>query len=145
VVISLHIAGMYAFAPVMGWLTDRLGRRHVIIGGIALLLTACALAGNAGYNHALLSAALMVLGLGWSATMVGGSTMLTESVPAELRASCQGLSDLIMGLAGASAGALSGVVVFAWGYSTLALLAALTTAPLVVLTARFAPVRTARA
>ena len=39
-----------------------------------------------------------------------------------------------MGLAGASAGALSGVVVFAWGYPTLALLAALTTLPLVVLT-----------
>lgn len=47
------------------------------------------------------------------------------------------LSDLIMGLAGASAGALSGVVVFAWGYPMLALLAALTTAPLVVLTYRF--------
>jgi hypothetical protein len=38
-----------------------------------------------------------------------------------------------MGLAGASAGAVSGVIVEAWGYSTLTLLAALATAPLVVL------------
>jgi hypothetical protein len=38
-----------------------------------------------------------------------------------------------MGLAGASAGALSGVVVQAWGYSTLTLLAALATAPLIAL------------
>ena len=139
VVISVHIAGMYAFSPVMGWLTDRWGRRPVIAGGITLLLGACALAGTAGHHHAQLATALLVLGLGWSATMVAGSTMLTESVPSELRASSQGLSDLIMGLAGAAAGALSGVVVFAWGYPTLALLAALTTAPLVVLTARFAP------
>jgi MFS family permease len=146
IVISVHIAGMYAFAPVMGWLTDRLGRKHVIGAGIALLLASCALAGTAGHNHSQLGVALMVLGLGWSATMVAGSTLLTESVPATLRASSQGLSDLIMGLAGASAGALSGVVVFAWGYPMLALLAALTTLPLGILIfvpprQPFAPVR----
>jgi MFS family permease len=136
VVISVHIAGMFAFSPVMGWSTDRFGRRPVIIGGIALLLVACALAGMADHNHTLLGVALAVLGLGWSATMVAGSTLLTESVPAELRASSQGLSDLIMGLAGASAGALSGVVMFGWGYPTLSLMAAITTLPLVVLTFR---------
>ena len=136
VVISLHIAGMFAFSPVMGWLTDRFGRREVIGGGIALLLIACALAAIAGQNHVILSIGLLVLGLGWSATMVAGSTLLTESVSSELRASSQGLSDLIMGLAGATAGALSGVTVFAWGFSTLAVLAAVMTAPLIVLMLR---------
>jgi hypothetical protein len=38
-----------------------------------------------------------------------------------------------MGLAGASAGAISGVIVAAWGYPTLALLAAVATVPLIVL------------
>ena len=75
----------------------------------------------------------MTLGLGWSATMVAGSTLLSESVSGELRASAQGLSDLTMGLAGASAGAISGVIVEAWGYPTLTLLAALAAAPLIVL------------
>ncbi len=101
IVLSLHIAGMFAFAPLMGWLTDRLGRRPVIVGGIALLLVACAVAGTAGHGSAQLAVGMMLLGLGWSATMVAGSTLLSESVPAELRASAQGLSDLIMGLAGA--------------------------------------------
>lgn len=133
VVLSFHIAGMYAFAPIMGWLTDRLGRRPVIVAGIALLLGACALAGTAGHHSARLAAGLMVLGLGWSATMVAGSTLLTESVPLELRAAAQGLSDLIMGLAGASAGALSGGIVQVSGYPTLTLLAALATAPLIML------------
>ena len=131
--LSFHIAGMFAFAPVVGWLTDRLGRRPIIFAGIALLLTACALAGNAGHDPTRLAAGLMVLGLGWSATMVAGSTLLSESIPVELRASAQGLSDLVMGLAGASAGAISGVIVDAWGYPTLTLLAALATAPLIVL------------
>ena len=67
------------------------------------------------------------------ACAVAGSTLLSEAVPAELRASAQGLSDLTMGLAGATAGALSGVVVQAWGYATLALLAALATGPLIAL------------
>jgi MFS family permease len=133
VVLSFHIAGMFAFAPLFGWLTDRLGRRPVIFAGIALLLTACALAGSAGHHPARLAGGLMVLGLGWSATMVAGSTLLSESISGELRASAQGLSDLTMGLAGASAGAISGVIVEAWGYSTLTLLAALATAPLILL------------
>jgi hypothetical protein len=132
-VLSFHVAGMFAFAPVMGWLTDRLGRRPVIYLGIGLLLTACGLAGTADHDPVRLAGGLMTLGLGWSATMVAGSTLLSESVPVELRASAQGLSDLVMGLVGASAGAVSGVIVHAWGYPTLALLAALATAPLIVL------------
>ena len=134
-VLSFHIAGMYAFSPVFGWLTDRLGRRPVIFAGIVLLLSACALAGSAGHDTSQLAAALMMLGLGWSATMVAGSTLLSESIPVELRPSAQGLSDLIMGLAGASAGALSGLIVDAWGYPRLTLLATLATVPLIVLVA----------
>jgi len=132
-VLSCHIAGMFAFAPVFGWLTDRLGRRPVILAGIALLLTACALAGTAGYQPARLAGGLMLLGLGWSATIVAGSTLLSESVGGELRVATQGLADLTMGLAGAAAGAISGVIVEGWGYPTLTLLAALATGPLVVL------------
>ncbi|HEX9704347.1 MAG TPA: MFS transporter [Gemmatimonadales bacterium] len=133
VVLSFHIAGMYAFSPVIGWLTDKLGRRPVILSGIALLLTGCALAGIGGHHPARLPTGLMILGLGWSATMVAGSTLLSESVPAALRASAQGLADMTMGLAGASAGALSGVIVHAWGYPLLTLLAAIATLPLIVL------------
>ncbi len=80
-----------------------------------------------------LAVALFVLGLGWSCTMVAGSTLLSESVPAGLRTAAQGLSDLVMGLAGASAGAISGLVVQGWGYPTLAVLAAVATLPLTAL------------
>jgi MFS family permease len=136
VVLSLHIAGMYAFAPAIGWLTDRIGRRPVILAGIALLLTACALAGHAEHDPARLAIGLIVLGVGWSSTMVAGSTLLSESVPLHLRTSAQGLSDLIMGLAGASAGALSGVIVQAWGFAMLTLIAALATIPFMVIATR---------
>jgi len=135
VVLSFHIAGMYALSPVMGWLTDRLGRQPVILFGVALLLVACAVVGGAGHSAKHLAAGLLVLGAGWSATTVAGSTLLSESVAPDLRAAAQGLSDLTMGLAGAAAGALSGAVVQVWGYPTLTQLAALATAPALVLVA----------
>lgn len=130
---------MYAFAPLTGWLTDRLGRLAVIFVGIALLLSACALAATAGHDAARLAFALIVLGLGWSGTMVAGSTMLSESVVVEMRASAQGLSDMIIGFGGATAGALSGAIVSAWGYPTLALFAGSATLPLLAHALGFRP------
>ncbi|TNH30981.1 MFS transporter [Micromonospora orduensis] len=139
IVLSLHIAGMYAFSPVVGWLTDRLGRRAVILGGVGLLLAACAVAGTAGHHTPRLSVGLVLLGLGWSGTMVAGSTLLSESVPAGVRPSVQGFSDLVMGLAGAGAAVLSGFVMQIAGYPVLALLAAVATVPLVALALRPVP------
>ncbi|HEX7744242.1 MAG TPA: MFS transporter, partial [Micromonosporaceae bacterium] len=139
IVLSIHIAGMYALSPVVGWLTDRVGRRAVILGGVALLIAACAVAGTAGHHTPRLSLGLALLGLGWSATMVAGSTLLSESVPVAVRPAAQGLSDLVMGLAGAAAGALSGLVVELAGYPVLALLAALATVPLIALALRPLP------
>jgi MFS family permease len=139
-VLSVHIAGMYALSPVMGWLTDRIGRRPVILLGVALLGCACATAGAAGYDTTRLSIGLGMLGLGWSATMVAGSTLLSESIDVAVRPAAQGLSDMVMGFAGASAGALSGLVVQLSGYSTLTLLAAIAVIPLLALALRPAPV-----
>jgi MFS family permease len=139
IVLSAHILGMYAFSPVVGWLTDGLGRRPVILGGGGLLLVACAVAGTAGDDTPRLTAGLFLLGLGWSCTMVAGSTLLSESVPVDVRAAAQGLSDLCMGVAGASVGAVSGFVVELSGYPTLNLLAATAVVPLVALALR--PVR----
>ena len=81
----------------------------------------------------------MLLGLGWSGTMVAGSTLLSESVEIAVRPAAQGLNDLVMGLAGASSGALSGLIVYVGGYSTLAVLSALATLPLLALTLRPVP------
>lgn len=135
-VLSLHVAGMYGLSPVVGWLADRAGRVPVILGGVALLIAACVVAGTAGHDTARLTAALVMLGLGWSGTMVGGSTLFTESVPMAVKARAQGLSDLVTGLAGAGAGVLSGVVVELSGYAVLTLLAGLSTIPLVALALR---------
>jgi MFS family permease len=120
----------------MGWLSDRFGRQRVILLGVTLLLTACAVAGTAGHDTTRLGVGLFLLGLGWSATMVSGSALLAASTAPAMKPAVQGLSDLVMGLAGATAGALSGVVVAGFGFPALTLVAALMTVPLAALAIR---------
>ncbi|MFE1951583.1 MULTISPECIES: MFS transporter [Streptomyces] len=129
-VISGHIAGMYAFSPVMGRLADRFGRLTVIGLAVGLLALAALLAGTAGGSHVRSAAGLFVLGLGWSAGLVAGSALLTDSVPQAARAAAQGLSDLTTSLAAGIGGATAGLVVATASYAWLNLAAACLLLPL---------------
>ncbi len=123
-IISGHIAGMYIASPLVGIATDRLGRRPVIMTGIMILLASFVLAGPAtGHEHTRLAIGLFLLGLGWSCTMIAGSTLLTESLPVDTRPRTQGAADLAMGICGASAGVLSGIIVGLGSYALLNLIA----------------------
>ncbi|GAA1919078.1 MFS transporter [Streptomyces sodiiphilus] len=135
-VISGHIAGMYAFSPVMGWLADRLGRVTVIGAGLAVLALATLLAGTADGHHGQAALGLFLLGLGWSAGLVAGSALLTDSVPQAARAAAQGLSDLAMNGSAAAGGALAGLVVSQAGYGWLNALGAAVLLPAAVLAVR---------
>lgn len=133
-VISLHVAGMYAFSPVVGWLTDRLGRVRVLVAGQLLLGSAAVVAGTSA-GHGVLGVGLLLLGIGWSCALIAGSTLLSESVGVDVRPGVQGASDFVMGVSGAAGGALAGVVVALTGYGTLNALAGLLCLPVLVLVA----------
>lgn len=120
--ISLHIAGMFALSPVMGWLTDKAGRTETIMIGFALLITAVLVAGFGQGSTTAVAVGLVLLGMGWSAATVSGSTLLAESVGQEARVVVQGVSDMLMGAAGALGGAVSGLVLSWTGYLGLNLL-----------------------
>jgi len=125
-VISVHVLGMYAFSPIVGVLSDRLGRVRVIQIGIATLLLSTIVAGKAAANDAYtLGLGLFLLGLGWSCTLIAGSAYLSESVETEFRASSQGASDLVMNLSGAGGGALAGLIIGTLSYGWLCLFAAI--------------------
>ncbi len=144
-VISVHVAGMYAFSPIVGWSVDRFGRIPVIVAGIVILLASCVLAGlAAGDQVILLGIGLLLLGLGWSCTLIAGSTLLVDDVGPVERPSVQGLSDLVMNGAGAVGGAVAGLVV---AFSSYAVLCAVAAVPvlglaLLVMAWRKASVRT---
>jgi MFS family permease len=119
--ISLHIAGMFALSPVFGILSDRLGRVPTILIGQVLLAAALVTASFGQASTTFVTVALVLLGLGWSASTVAGSTLLTEASSESLRTKRQGRSDLIMSLVGAFGAIVAGLVLAWIGYGGLAL------------------------
>lgn len=119
--ISLHIAGMYALSPVFGILADKLGRIPTIMIGQVLLTASLVTASFGAESTTAVTVALVLLGLGWSASTVAGSTLLTESSSEDQRTRRQGLGDLTMSLVGAAGAILAGVVLSWIGYGGLAL------------------------
>jgi MFS family permease len=132
-VISVHVAGMYLFSPLVGLLADRAGRTATVAIGGCLLLVAAALAGTAAPGAALqLGAGLFLLGLGWSCGLIAGSTLVTESVDADLRPTAQGGTDLLMGLGAALAGVVGGPLLATGGFGLVTGVSAALVLPLAV-------------
>ncbi len=78
----------------------------------------------------LLGIGLFLLGLGWSCTLIAGSTLLVDDVGPVERPSVQGLSDLVMNAAGAVGGAVAGLIV---AFSSYAVLCAVAAVPVLAL------------
>ncbi|CAB4334837.1 MAG: MFS transporter [Actinobacteria bacterium] len=136
-VISVHVAGMWAFSPLVGRLTDTIGRIRVIQIGVVMLLLSGVIAGTAYPSDSTqLGIGLFLLGLGWSCTLIAGSTLLSESLAPAIRASAQGTTDTIMNLSAAIGGALAGVIIGTLGYGYLCLLACIPVALLGILSTR---------
>lgn len=132
ITIGGHIFGMYGLSPVFGLLSDRYSPGRVILLGhglfaVSLVLGLIDALGESSFLR--LSIALFFLGVGWSACLIAGSTLLTKEIDEEHRVAVQGLSDAGMniGAAGlaAAAGPLLAVGGFAWitavGFTVLAI------------------------
>jgi MFS family permease len=108
--ISVHIAGMYAFSPIFGWIADRFGKIRTVIVGQVIYLAALSFAGFGSEDHNFVLIGLFLLGLGWSASTVSASALLSVSLPEDQRTNVQGLSDALMNLSGAFGGAVAGSI-----------------------------------
>lgn len=117
--ISLHISGMYAFAPVFGFITDKLGAKPTIVLGQGIFLVSLAVAGFGQYNFTAVMVGLFLLGLGWSASTVAASALLSEVLDTEQRPRVQGFSDSLMSFSGAFGGAISGVILTVYTFGGL--------------------------
>ncbi len=143
-VISIHIASMYLPSPLSGWLADRFGQRPVIVAAGLVLLSAGVVAATAPVSSiAILALALGLLGLGWNLGLISGTTLVTDATPLAVRARTQGSVDLAVALAGAGGGILSGIMVDATSYPTLALTGSLLALMLVPLMMRGGALRPA--
>ena len=131
--ISLHIAGMYALSPLMGFLADKFGKIQTIFLGQILFVAALLFAGLGHADRWMVTIGLTLLGLGWSAATVAGSALLSATLPADEKTNVQGLSDSVMNLSGAFGGAVAGLLLASFQFEGLNAIALIPVAVISVL------------
>ena len=131
IVLSVHAVGMFAFAPLVGKLVDRLGHLPMIGMGMGVTVVALVLSGTAPAEGTFaLAAGLFALGLGWSFSFVAGSSMLFAAAPADVRQVVEGWADSAIWTMVMTGSVGAGILMSGIGYSLLNLVAA---GPMVVI------------
>ena len=140
-VISSHIAGMFAFAPLIGRWMDRAGRRAALVAGCATSIAGALLAATEA-NAVVIGVGLVAIGLGWSATFLGATAVISDITAPNERAGALGFTDLLISLTSAAAGLAGGIVLESAGYGPLGVGLAVLVAGALILVARLRePVR----
>jgi MFS family permease len=116
--ISVHVLGMFAFGWLTGHLVDIWGRKTMIQLGAVLLMLSGFIAVFAT-RPLEMGFSLFVLGLGWNFCSVAGTTLLTDQLKAHERATIQGGAELVVWLAAATGALGGGLIVGAFGFSTI--------------------------
>ena len=119
-VIGVHIGSMYLPSLVTGILVDRLGRTFMAIAsGFTLLLAGLIAAMAPGDSMIFLVIALSLLGIGWNFGLISGTALIVDSTEVSTPAKAIKTSTEPCVLAGASGGAMSGMIVAGSSYTSL--------------------------
>jgi MFS family permease len=121
-VIGIHIGSMFLPSLITGVLVDKIGRTAMSIASGGVLLLAGIVAAVAPPDSmVVLVIALSLLGIGWNFGLISGTAIIVDATDPTTRAKTQGTIDVLIALAGASGGAMSGMVVAHLSYATLSL------------------------
>ncbi|MBF6065983.1 MFS transporter [Nocardia terpenica] len=124
-VISAHMAGMYALAPVSGRIADRWGGRVAMTAGLAVQLVAAVTVVAAPSSYRLwMPIGLFLVGYGWNLVFVGGSGTLSRDLPPGERARLQGGVDAVVWASSALASLAAGQLFAAGGFRLVAVVGA---------------------
>lgn len=135
--VSLHVVGMYGLSFPFGWLTDRIGRRSVILGGLAVVAVGAVMVPLSS-DHWLATAGLVLVGLGWSGVNVAVTALVADTVPALERGRAVGVVDSFAGLASVTLPLAGGPLADVFGFGVLAVIAVALTAIAMLFAVRLA-------
>lgn len=92
--VSLHVVGMFGFSIPFGRLSDRFGRRNVMLIGNVVIAVGSIFVGTSA-DYLLITIGTFLVGVGWSCVNVASSALITEVVGPTERGRAIGLSDTI--------------------------------------------------
>lgn len=95
--IQAHVLAMFAPSFVTGSLIARFGTLRILHAGYAMLALSC-LGGWLFLDYGSIFIGLILLGVGWNFTYVGGGALLAQSVPAARAHRWQGINDTTIAL-----------------------------------------------
>jgi len=119
IVIQWHIFAMFAPSFFTGHLVRWLGDLSVIGAGLTALILSILVPHVMGDSFAAFCTALILLGIGWNFTFLGGTTLLTSVYRPSEKAHVQGINDLCVFAVVTITAIMSGVLHYLWGWYVL--------------------------
>jgi MFS family permease len=120
--VGIHVVGMYGLSLPLGKLTDRVGRRNVIMAGLTIDAFGAVLVPLTG-DFWVATTGLLLVGVGWSCVNVAVTALIGDTVPAVERGRAVGVVDSFAGLASIVLPLAGGPLTAAAGFMPLALVA----------------------
>jgi MFS family permease len=133
--VSLHVVGMFGFSIPLGRISDRIGRRNVMLLGSAISAMGSILVPTSP-DYVVITVGTFLVGLGWSCVNVASSALITEVVAPSERGRAIGLSDTISQSSSIVLPLLAGPLVELAGLPALAVVALAVLAPGVIMLSR---------
>ena len=120
-VIQWHIFAMFAPSFFTGHLVNKFGELNIVLSGLIFLvlsITASFLFAAVGLGESFpaFCTTLVLLGIGWNFTFLGGTTLLTTVCKPSEKAVVQGFNDLCVFSVVTLTALMSGVVHHLWGW-----------------------------
>jgi len=132
VAMSIHAIGMFGLSLPLGRLTDRVGRRNVMLVGVVIALLGSCLVSVAS-AYAVITAGTFLVGLGWSCVSVAVVALLADTTGPLERGRVVGANDTCGGIASIALALLAGPVVALAGLPAVAVVSAILMAPPLVM------------
>lgn len=121
-VIQWHVLGMFLPSFFSGSLIARFGAPKIMLAGVALLLCHVAIA-LSGVEFLHFASALILLGVGWNFTFLGGTTLVTETYRPSEKAWTQGIFDFTVFTTVVISSFASGALLHLFGWTGVNMLA----------------------
>jgi MFS family permease len=120
-VVALHVIGMYGLSLPMGRLTDRFGRRNVMLAGLLIQLVSSVLVAVTP-EYWTITAGTFLVGLGWSCINVAAAALIADTTSPQERGRAVGTNDTFSSAAAIALPLLAGPFVALYGLWVLAVI-----------------------
>jgi MFS family permease len=131
---AMHSMGMFAFSIPIGRLTDRWGRRTMLLlGGVTATIGAVMV--TQGDDYWPITVGAFLVGLGWAGASIAATVVIADTTAPAQRGRCIGLNDSMTAAANILIPILAGPIAATFGVASTGILAAAVMLPALLMLA----------